>query len=823
MTTVREAAAVRQPSSPSPISQPVPDQSVPDQPVPDQSVPDQLAGAEPGGCCWPQAQAERGLLVQRAHRLPVGSQRHDKPAQRCLGVGRLLGWLDTFPGRCWQERWEATGSQELGPAWTVEPVRFIETTAPGSRPVSADQARKSVVAGMHALLCMGVLRPSYQWLRAVRFTTALGHVRELTDPGFFNAAAAGLRQAGHRERLVLDALNHLSRVVLHAGRGPRQLTPADLLGYHTALLDLGHQATAVGLAWDILSEAGAFPSDTGRLRDARVRGPRSVAELVDAHRLSCRPVRDVLVRYLSERATSVDYSSLRSLVRDLAGSFWKDLETHHPGIDSIRLAPDVAEGWKRRAGDRTRANPYKVLFTVRAFYLDMAQWALEDPSWVQWAVPSPVRAADVRGLGKHMSRRTARMHQRTRLQAPMLPRLVSSVDKRLRHLEQLVLAASTAAVGQPFTVDGQRFERIQLNADRRCGGQAGAGRLRVRRTGDGTTLDLTTEEEDAFWAWAIVETLRHTGIRLEEMLELTHLALVTHTLPDTGEAVPLLQIAPSKQDTERLLLVSPELAHVLARVVHRVRAGAEQVPLVARYDHYECTVGPRLPHLFQRRFPTERRVIGTTVVHRLLRLAVGHADLRGPDGLPLHYTPHDFRRIFATEAVSSGLPVHIAAKLLGHQNLNTTQGYVAVYNDDVLRHHSAFITRRRSERPSEEYRQPTDAEWAEFEGHFARRKVELGTCARPYGTPCRHEHACLRCPMLRPDPAQAQRLIEIIANLNERAEEAQQRGWLGELDGLHTSLTAARQKLRQMRQTRQTQADPVRLNPPTTRPTDPRR
>ena len=59
--------------------------------------------------------------------------------------------------------------------------------------------------------------------------------------------------------------------------------------------------------------------------------------------------------------------------------------------------------------------------------------------------------------------------------------------------------------------------------------------------------------------------------------------------------------------------------------------------------------------------------------------------------------------------------MHIAAKLLGHHDLATTQRYVAVYQDDVLRHYAAFIARRRAGRPSEEYREPTEAEWAEFE------------------------------------------------------------------------------------------------------------
>ena len=64
--------------------------------------------------------------------------------------------------------------------------------------------------------------------------------------------------------------------------------------------------------------------------------------------------------------------------------------------------------------------------------------------------------------------------------------------------------------------------------------------------------------------WAIIETLRHTGIRVEELLELTHLAVVSYKLADTGEVIPLLQIVPSKSNEERLLLINPELASVLA-------------------------------------------------------------------------------------------------------------------------------------------------------------------------------------------------------------------------------------------------------------------
>src|SRR5713101_9049730 len=101
--------------------------------------------------------------------------------------------------------------------------------------------------------------------------------------------------------------------------------------------------------------------------------------------------------------------------------------------------------------------------------------------------------------------------------------------------------------------------------------------------------------------------------------------------------------------------------------------------------------------------------MGWSSIVSLLERAARRAGLRDVDGRPLVFRPHDMRRIFATDAVNGGLPVHIAAKLLGHLNINTTQGYVAVYDDQVIRHVQAYVARRRATRPSEEYREPTSA------------------------------------------------------------------------------------------------------------------
>jgi hypothetical protein len=329
-------------------------------------------------------------------------------------------------------------------------------------------------------------------------------------------------------------------------------------------------------------------------------------------------------------------------------------------------------------------------------------------------------------------------------------------------------------------------------------GVALGGRVWLRDLASGERIDLTRQEDLVFWSWAAINTFYYTGMRLEELVELTSTALFTYRLPDTGEVLPLLQVAPSKVDKERVLMVPPELAHVLASVKHRIRDGGPTVPLVTRYDPYERVLSPPLPFLFQRVHGTQRRVISANHLASMIAKAIGRAGITGVNGEPITLTPHDFRRGFATEAVAGGLPVHIVAKLLGHDSLTTTEAYTAVYPEDVVRHFRGFITRRRAMRPSEEYRDPTDTEWEEFHQHFHRRKVELGTCGRGYGTPCQHEHACIRCPMLRPDPAQRPRLEEIVANLHERLTEARDRGWIGEVEGIQVSIAAAQDKLARM-------------------------
>ncbi|UQX09888.1 site-specific integrase [Candidatus Mycobacterium methanotrophicum] len=321
-----------------------------------------------------------------------------------------------------------------------------------------------------------------------------------------------------------------------------------------------------------------------------------------------------------------------------------------------------------------------------------------------------------------------------------------------------------------------------------------SARLWAENLNTGKRRELIHEEASAFWGWVAIEVLRHTGIRAEELTELSHHSLVQYRTPDSGELIPLPSIAPSKFDQERLLVIDPELADVLSAIITRIRGADGAVPLVTAYDPHEHTWNPPMPLLFQRVIGLENRPIPADGIRDLIHAALAASGITGTNGKPLDFQPHDFRRLFTTDAILNGMPPHIAQLILGHNDINTTMGYKTAYPAEVIRGHRAFIARRRERRPSEEYRSPTEQEWEEFLGHFERRRVALGDCGRAYGTSCIHEHS-IRCPLLRIDPAQRGRLADIRDNLLARIAEAKREGWVGEAEGLKVSLAEANNKL----------------------------
>ena len=517
-------------------------------------------------------------------KLPNWPSRQGAAAMWTGGAARILNWLATFDGHGWQERWVAAAGDDF--AWTDE---LVATDISDRR--GPERSRDELLRGLRALLYLRAIRPGYMFFNSYKPTMLYDRVREVIDPEGFDRCYDAAQKAGVSAGRLNDATITLVRMVLHTGTTVDGLREADFLEMRDVYRGAGQTLPGGAVqAWDILVSLGVLTESRSFSAVLRRRGQSSTAELVDSYHVACRPVRDVLVRYLDQRRPPMDFSSFRSLVTVLVGLFWVDIEKHHPGIDTLQLPAEVAEAWKQRLRvvvSKGVVKPRRFyithLVTVRSFYLDIGEWALEDPSWAQWAVPCPIRRGETIGLGKEKQKVTADMHQRIRERLPHLDAIVEAVEDQRRSTSELLDRASVSPVGQTFEYAAVKYQRIAQYTKERAARHMGSPKVMVQRLDTGERRDATRAEDDAFWCWAVVETLRHTGIRLEELLELTQLAVVQYELADTHEIVPLLQIAPSKNDEERVLLVGPELANVLAAIITRLRQRhGGKVPAVSR-------------------------------------------------------------------------------------------------------------------------------------------------------------------------------------------------------------------------------------------------
>lgn len=782
--------------------------------------------ARPADQRWLATSDTLEQTVQRLTTPPFLPTSHTTRVGRRRGVTQVLGWLSSYPGSTWQDRWLASGAEDHpGAAWAQLPLSWLREHGQAET-----RMPEYLSAGLLMLICGDVIRPGLAWMLTRTHRYLAVAMAQTRDPDGFarlrELAAAGPAGARHDARI---AETRIATLLACKGGVIEQVTVGDCV----ELVDTQRRVHARGGQKKVdfylrLHALGIFPADApDSIRAFGLAGGQlSIEELVDRHRLYCAPVRDLIVDYLRERQPSLDYASLDAISRTLAGLFWSQVEALSPGIDTLQLPPQVAEQWKEKlrtktrtvvnvGGDRVqvtsaRLNAKEELLRVRAFYLDIAQWAIEEPSrWGQWAVPCPIRDAEI-GRAKELKHRKSRMDQRTRERLPLLPALIRIANERRLTAAQRLHAAANTPPGELIPGTDNTLRRAVMVTSKVTGRITWA-----QEVGTGRRRNLTYEEDEAFWAFAVIEALRLTGIRGEELLELTHHSITEYRLPSTGELVPLLQIAPSKTDTERLLLVSPELADVLSAIINRLRGPDGAVPLVAAYDVRERVWNAPMPLLFQRSIGSEHRAITPTALRKLLLNVLAVSGLTDSSGTPITFSPHDFRRIFVTDAIMSGLPPHIAQIICGHANIQTTLGYKAIYPAEAIEAHRAFLARRRSARPGEEYRTPTDEEWDGFLAHFEKRKVSIGTCARAYATPCVHEHACVRCALLRVDPAQRPRLEEIRDNLHARIAEAEHKGWLGEVEGLKVSLAGTEDKLAQIQDTLTRRDTTIQLGMPT--------
>jgi hypothetical protein len=513
---------------------------------------------------WQHTRHTQAEVLQRLDGAAFRADRRKTQVPRLRAARKLLDWLATFPGDTWQQRWLASGQEESpGADWARLPAGWL--TARG------ESAHAGILgSGLFMLICADVIRPSAEWLISRGSCTLATGIARYRDAGGF----AALDRVIAADPAIINANAQPAKAriaVILASKGGRiaDITVGDCVEFYGAHSRVRPQgAPGKKLFYVLLHRLGIFGADapaTLRALCGPAQGQLSATGLVDRYQLRPGPIRDLIIDYLTERRPSLDYSTLSRLALELAGLFWADLEHHHPGIASLHLSPEVAIGWKERLKTKTRtvtdsgtgtrravSSPRNsaagVLSTVRAFYLDVAEWALEEPArWGPWAAPCPVKETEL-SIKKEKQAVKARMDQRTRERLPVLPALIRAANELRKAAAERLTATQQAQPGGTVTAGGHTL-RVPVMY------RTVNARVWAEDTGTGIRRDLTLEESDAFWAWAVIEVLSRTGIRIEEMLELTHQAITSYRLPSTGELVPLLQIVPSKTDIERLLLV----------------------------------------------------------------------------------------------------------------------------------------------------------------------------------------------------------------------------------------------------------------------------
>ena len=281
-----------------------------------------------------------------------------------------------------------SGADQAGREWFDLPPRHVPALAGRA----AGDLRQELLTAMRLLLCGQVIRPSYGWLLRYRPTMLLAQARTLIDPAGFARLAAHLDATGRLNPADRTrAMNRITWMVLAKGGRVADITVGDCVELDTQQRSSQRSDYSFApLFYTQLAETGVLPADAPHsLRAAKMPGPRGAAAIVDQYGVVCAHMRVLLVDYLTERAATLDHSSLLHRAYTVCGLFWRDLERHHPGIDSLRLAPEVAQAWKKRlqhirdeqgrvVRDRTRIRAR--LLIVRSFYLDLAAWAADDPA-----------------------------------------------------------------------------------------------------------------------------------------------------------------------------------------------------------------------------------------------------------------------------------------------------------------------------------------------------------------------------------------------------------------------------------------------------------
>lgn len=298
---------------------------------------------------------------------------------------------------------------------------------------------------------------------------------------------------------------------------------------------------------------------------------------------------------------------------------------------------------------------------------------------------------------------------------------------------------------------------------------------------DAALMDAVASLDDSFARIAIT-VLRHTGLRIGELLDLELDDLVDYGTNGTWLRVPL-----GKLNNERSVPIDDVALESLDEWL------AQRAPQRAR-PH------PRDGHLADFMFTERGRRLGTARIQRGLRDAVIDAGLTGPDSQPLRVVAHQLRHTWATELANAGMSIQALMTLLGHRSPEMTIRYARLASPTlkVLYDQAAGKIARRIPvasvgRPAT----PDRVEWLAAE--MLKTRVAHGYCSRDLAAEaCPYANICETCPNYVTTADFAPAIEAQLEDIRRLRADAETRGWTSETARHQRVLTSLERHLQRL-------------------------
>lgn len=178
---------------------------------------------------------------------------------------------------------------------------------------------------------------------------------------------------------------------------------------------------------------------------------------------------------------------------------------------------------------------------------------------------------------------------------------------------------------------------------------------------------------------AIVETLLSTWVRVSELIQIKIESIRGNEIVVRG-----------KGDKERIVYLNPKAQLAISIYLDERK---DNNPYLFPSTKYACDIrkfakgAKRKEEALWYTDPSlvsEDGAISAGAMESLMRKLGKRADVKN-----VH--PHRFRRTGATHALQAGMPLLTVSKLLGHEQLETTQIYLDITDDELRDSHSKYV------------------------------------------------------------------------------------------------------------------------------------